>query len=66
MRKYRTYHFTTYTDSGYELDIIMTDDDVIRSDWGRNYFLTVANPTEEQCIEKWKETFMATEIEDSL
>lgn len=63
MQKYRTYHFTTCTDSGYELDIYMTEDDIVDSDWGRNYFLITPNPTKEKCIEHWKETFMAVEIE---
>jgi len=63
MQKYRTYHFTTCTDSGYELDIYMTEDDIVDSDWGRNYFLTAKNPSKEQCIEHWKQTFMAVEIE---
>lgn len=66
MQKYRTYHFTTCTDSGYELDVYMTENDIVDSDWGRNYFLIVPNSTKEQCIKKWTETFMATEIKDEF
>ena len=62
MRKYKTYSFNTVSDSGFEFDIIMTEDDILNSDWGRNYFLTAPHPTKEECIKIWIEIFMATEI----
>jgi len=62
MRKYRAYHFTACTDSGYEFDMIMTEDDIINSDWGRLYFQRTKTTNKEECIKSWVETFMATEI----
>ena len=62
MRKYRTYHFTACTDSGFEFDMIMTEDDIIRSDWGRLYFLRTNSTDTQKCIDTWIETFFATEL----
>lgn len=62
MRKYKTYSFNTVSDSGFEFDVIMTENDILNSEWGRLYFLRTGSTDTQRCINTWVETFLATEI----